>query len=55
MQSLFRHSRQRIAMLLMPGSSNRQWMPIDAQPGTGSRRLYNLDAFGHDFAADIIA
>src|SRR5262245_12879233 len=42
-------------MLLMPGSSNWQWMPIDCQSGTGSRRLHDLDAFGHDFAADIVA
>jgi hypothetical protein len=55
MQSLFGHSRQRIAMLLMSGSSYWQWMPIDGQSGTRSRRLHDLDAFGHDFAADIVA
>src|SRR5215475_12046728 len=52
---MFGHSRQRIAMLHMPGSSNRQWMPIDGQSGTGGRRLHDLDALGHDFAADIVA
>jgi hypothetical protein len=42
-------------MLLMPGFADRQGMPVDGKSAGGRSRLHDLDAFGHDFEADIVA
>jgi hypothetical protein len=44
-----------MAMRRMPDTSDRQRMPLEPGAGLRRRRLHDLDRFGDDFEADIVA
>ena len=54
-QALFGHSRERVAVLLVPAFADRQRLPLDLEPLARGGRLHHLDAFRNDFEADVVA
>jgi hypothetical protein len=54
-QALFGDLRQRIAVGLVTGFADREWMPFDRQSAAHCRRLHHLDAFRNHFQADVVA
>src|SRR5882757_6165207 len=54
-QTLFGHSRKRVAVLLVPAFADRQRPPRDLEPLARGGRLHHLDALRNDFEADVVA
>jgi hypothetical protein len=52
---LLGHRRQRVAVLFVSGLADRKRVPLDGKSGARSRHLHHLDAFRHDFEANVVA
>ncbi len=54
-QRLLGHRRQRVAVLLMTALADRQLLPCDLEPLARGGGLHDLDAFGNNLEADVVA
>src|SRR6266498_1337646 len=52
---LLGHGGKRVAVLLVPALADGKLLPIDREPGLRGGGPHDLDAFGNDLEADVVA